>query len=73
MERGEREGIRGQKAEAVRQEQEREEGASSPFYSEPGTPGCCQVTVGWRLHRMLTQMRNFLLNYLCIYIDLHGL
>ena len=26
--------------------QEREEGASSPFYSESGTPGCCQVTVG---------------------------
>jgi hypothetical protein len=24
----------------------REEGASSPFYSGPGLPGCCQVTVG---------------------------
>jgi hypothetical protein len=23
----------------------REEGASSPFYSGPGQPGCCQVTV----------------------------
>ena len=21
-------------------------GVSSPFYSESGTPGCCQVTVG---------------------------
>jgi hypothetical protein len=35
-------------------EQEREEGASSPFYSESGTPGSCQVTVGWRLDRLLT-------------------
>jgi hypothetical protein len=26
--------------------QEREDGASSPFYSGPGLPGCCQVTVG---------------------------
>ena len=24
----------------------REEGASSPFYSGSGLPGCCQVTVG---------------------------
>jgi hypothetical protein len=24
---------------------EQEEKASSPFYSESGTPGCCQVTV----------------------------
>jgi hypothetical protein len=26
--------------------QERQEGASSPFYSESGTLDCCQVTVG---------------------------
>ena len=25
---------------------DREEGASRPFYSELGTPGCCQVIVG---------------------------
>jgi hypothetical protein len=36
-------------------EKERERGgASSPFYSESGTPGCCQVTVGWSLNKMLT-------------------
>ena len=34
--------------------QEREEGTSSPFYSGSGLPGCCQVTVGWSLDRMLT-------------------
>lgn len=27
-------------------EQEREEGANRPLYSEPGLPGYCQVTVG---------------------------
>jgi len=32
----------------------REEGASSLFYSESGTPGCCQVTVGRSLEEMLT-------------------
>jgi hypothetical protein len=36
-------------------DQEREEGASSPFYSGSDLPGCCQVTVGWSLDdRMLT-------------------
>jgi hypothetical protein len=30
-------------------EREREEGANRPFYSESGTPGCCQVTVGQSL------------------------
>ena len=25
----------------TREEQESKEGASSPFYSESGTPGCC--------------------------------
>jgi hypothetical protein len=28
---------------------ENREWGSSPFYSEPGIPGCCQVTVGWSL------------------------
>jgi hypothetical protein len=27
-----------------KRKQESEKGASSPFYSESGTPGCCQVT-----------------------------
>ena len=39
---------------ARRQDQERAEGASSPFYSESGIPGCCQVTVGQSLEEMLT-------------------
>ena len=29
--------------------------ASSPFYSESGTPGCCQVTVGQSLDKMPTK------------------
>jgi hypothetical protein len=29
-------------------------GVSSPFYSESGIPGCCQVTVGLSLDKMLT-------------------
>jgi len=44
---------RGQKGKRVR-EQEHEEGANSPFYSESGIPGCCQVTMGWSLKGMLT-------------------
>ena len=38
------------------QENKRAEGASSPFYSESGKPGCCQVTVGQNLDKMLTHM-----------------
>ena len=46
---------------------EREEGVSSPLYSRPGLPGCCQikvgrhipgccqVIVGWSLDRTLTE------------------
>jgi hypothetical protein len=40
-----------------RQEQEREEGASSSFYS---TPGYCQVTVGRSLDKMLTSRNTFM-------------
>jgi hypothetical protein len=29
-------------------------GANSPFYSESGIPGYCQVTVGWSLEGRLT-------------------
>jgi len=35
--------------EGKSKKQENEEGASSPFYSESGIPGCCQVTVGWSI------------------------
>jgi hypothetical protein len=46
------EGVRGQSEN--KKTRAREEGPSSPFYSESGTPGCCQVTVGWSLDKMLT-------------------
>jgi hypothetical protein len=36
------------------QEGKRPRGANSTFYSGSGLPGCCQVTVGWSLDRMLT-------------------
>jgi hypothetical protein len=39
------------KSKTVAREQDR---ASSPFYSKSGLPGCCQVTVGQSLDRMLT-------------------
>jgi len=48
-ERGEGSGERGGKrvrGKSKKREQERKEGASSSFYHESGTPGCCQVTVG---------------------------
>ena len=41
---GEREG-----KEQKQEQESEEEGASSPFYSESGTPGYCQVTVGQSL------------------------
>jgi hypothetical protein len=47
----EREGLKESKS---KREQESKERASSPFYSESGTPGYCQVTVGRSLGRMLT-------------------
>ena len=49
-------GERGKGKARAREEQEKEEGASSPLYSESGTPGCCQVTVGWSLKGMLTPL-----------------
>jgi hypothetical protein len=45
--------VRGQSGRKKARDQEREEGASSPFYSESGTPGCCQVTVGRSLTIMI--------------------
>jgi hypothetical protein len=38
----------------VREEQQREERARSPFYSGSGLPSCCQVTVERSLDRTLT-------------------
>jgi hypothetical protein len=42
------------RAGSKRLKQERVEGVKSPFYSESSTPGCCQVTVGESLDKMLT-------------------
>jgi hypothetical protein len=42
----------GDRAGARRQESK--EGANSPLYNGSGLSGCCQVTVGWSLDRMLT-------------------
>jgi hypothetical protein len=53
MEREGREGVRDKRTEPE-QEGKREQGVSAPFYSESGTPGCCQVTVGQSLDKMLT-------------------
>jgi hypothetical protein len=39
-------------------------GPSSPFYSGPGLPGCCQITVGWSLYKMLTP-RESLAQFSC--------
>ena len=48
-------GARGQ-SESKKEERKREEGWSSPFYSESGIPGYCQVTVEWSLEEMLTHL-----------------
>jgi hypothetical protein len=45
---------RGQSETKKAREQERENGASNPFYSVSDTPGYCQVTVGQSLDKMLT-------------------
>ena len=42
------------KGRAITRESKRARGASSPFYTGSGLPGCCQVTGGWSLDRMLT-------------------
>jgi hypothetical protein len=65
-EREEKNGERGEqeqesRARARKQESKREEGASSPFYSESGTPGCFQVTVGRSLDKMPTVEALFFL------------
>jgi hypothetical protein len=46
------------RGEQKQEERAREEGASSPIYNESGTPGCCQVTVGWSLDKMLPMCVN---------------
>lgn len=30
------------------------EGTSRPFHSKSGKPGCCQITIGWSLDKVLT-------------------
>jgi hypothetical protein len=42
----ERSGKRVREQEQEERARESEEGPSSPFYCESGTPGCCQVTMG---------------------------
>jgi hypothetical protein len=44
------EGTEGEEEKRAREESEEE--ASSPFYSESGPCGCCQVFVGWSLEGM---------------------
>lgn len=34
-----------------------EEGANSPFYSKPGIPRCCQVTVGLKFRQNNRSLR----------------
>ena len=59
-ERWEESGERKNRLERTELEKEgkKEEGMSSPFYSESGTSGCCQVTVGWRLDNVLTDSKT---------------
>ena len=62
--RGERNGERrDRKKERIREQESKrkrvsEEGASISFYSESGTPGYCQVTVGQSLDKMPTEARR---------------
>jgi hypothetical protein len=49
-------GEKGRRGKRAR-EQESEEGAGSPFYSESGTPGYCQVTVGRSRKERLTERK----------------
>jgi hypothetical protein len=51
VERGGRE--RGRGREEPKRAREKQAGSKSK-YSGSGLPGCCQVTVGWSLDRMLT-------------------
>jgi hypothetical protein len=52
--RGKREKWVRERKDSDRKVRDREHGPNSPFYSKPGLPGCCQVTVGWCPERMLT-------------------
>jgi hypothetical protein len=73
---GQSESKKARESKRETRDQEGEEGASSPFYSGPGLPaccqvamgqsipGCCQVTMGWSLDRMLkpVTLRDILLS-----------
>jgi hypothetical protein len=62
--RGKGMGRDGEQEGAIEQEaRESEDGASSPFHSAPGLPGCCQVTVGWSLDRMLIHTTEMFVNF----------
>jgi hypothetical protein len=52
-----REGEQGSKSKRVRARDE--EGANSPFYSEPGLHGCCQVTGGGEGGGVQTEYQEF--------------
>jgi hypothetical protein len=52
--RRERGGGKGQRGSRKARATEKGGGANSPFYSESGITGCCQVIVGWSLNKMLT-------------------
>ena len=56
------EGMRGKSRSKKARAQERGKGESSSFYSETGTPGGCQVTVGWNLDKMFTVIINHYLD-----------
>jgi hypothetical protein len=64
---GEGNGETGRRSKRTEQEQEgnraeeRGKVANSPFYSQSGTPSCCQVTVGYSLDKMLTVLAANLL------------
>jgi hypothetical protein len=47
---------RGKGSRSKRRREEREVRTSGPFYSESGTPGYCQVTVGRGLDYMPTTL-----------------
>jgi hypothetical protein len=54
-----------EREQETKRAREREEGPSSPFYSGSGTPGSCQVTVGWSLDRTVTY-RNVREDLVCL-------
>jgi hypothetical protein len=56
----ERLGEQEQEDRARAREEKSDKQTSGPIYSESGTPGCCQVTVGWSLDKIQTDIIIFL-------------